>query len=98
MQTDNATSGTIHLIRGNPRANREADAIFEQYQKEAGTAEKLIFRRFPMRAVCHVSCHPPQIINIIPSTNVKSNNDSSPLKLILFRSGRVAHQLLFAEL
>ncbi|KZP05944.1 hypothetical protein FIBSPDRAFT_765177 [Athelia psychrophila] len=43
--------GVIHLIRGNVRANREADAIFEQYQREAGTAEKLVFRRFPLRAV-----------------------------------------------
>lgn len=46
--------GIIHLIRGNARANRDADAIFEQYQKEAGTAEKLIFRRFPLRAVSYI--------------------------------------------
>jgi len=42
--------GRIHLIRGNPRTNLEADAIFQLYQIQAASGE-LPFRRFPLRAV-----------------------------------------------
>lgn len=45
-----SSSGKIHLIRGNPRANADADVIFKQYQEQAAS-EKLPFQRFPLRAV-----------------------------------------------
>jgi len=40
--------GCIHLLRGNPRINKMADKIFEEYQTEAISGE-LQFRRYPLR-------------------------------------------------
>ncbi|KAF7976824.1 hypothetical protein HWV62_5506 [Athelia sp. TMB] len=65
--------GFIHLIRGNVLANGKADEIFEQYQKEAGTADKLVFRRFPMRA--H-KCRGPLL------TNYFSQNSGEPYQYV----------------
>lgn len=47
-------SGCIHLLRGNPRINKMADKIFEEYQIEAYSGE-LQFRRYPLRMVFNVT-------------------------------------------
>lgn len=42
--------GKIHLILGTPLANRDADHIFELYQRQASNGE-LKLRRYPLRNV-----------------------------------------------
>ncbi|KAF7980743.1 hypothetical protein HWV62_36767 [Athelia sp. TMB] len=74
--------GYIHLIRGNVLANGKADEIFEQYQKEAGTADKLVFRRFPMRA--H-KCRGPLLTNYF-SQNYTAQAVNNALELIRTRA------------
>jgi len=93
--------GRIHLIRGNPRANLEADVIFEHYQNQAAGGA-LAFQRYPMRAVRYVTkifCH--CIISL--TGHARSINVTEPhlfwIQLTnLFRSRHIAHQLLFSEL
>lgn len=65
-----SSSGKIHLIRGNPRANADADVIFKQYQEQAAS-EKLPFQRFPLRAVRPFMTYPSRTLtHYMSSINV----------------------------
>lgn len=43
--------GSIYLITGRQTINTMADKIFKEYQ-EQGAKGELLFRRWPLRAVC----------------------------------------------